>query len=420
MSGRVMPHRQALSRPHDFKHFGTPMMQHTLVQAFEQQYAQAPERLFFAPARVNLIGEHIDYNGGLVLPCALDSGTFLAMRPHPEPILHLASLNFPEQTLSVPLQAHGYQPLPQHWGNYPLGVVDYFVRHGHDVGGMSLLFGGNIPNGAGLSSSASIELVTALMLNEVFGGAYGALDLVRIAQEVENRFVGVNCGIMDQFACGMGRADHALLLDCQTLAHRYIPLPLADHALLIINSRKQRTLADSQYNQRCASCDAALAALRPHTAARHLCELSPADFERLQTWLPEAMRPIVRHVVTEQERVQHSAEALAQGDVHRFGALMNASHQSLRDDYQVTGVELDTIHAESLKLPGVLGCRMTGAGFGGCAVALVEQAHVASYADALTHAYQTIIGYPPAIYPVRAGDGMRELSLPKYQTNKQD
>lgn len=380
-----------------------------IQEEFEKIYSNAPERVFFAPARVNLIGEHIDYNGGLVMPCALGNGTYLAVRKTADNTFTFRSLNFPENVHKIPVNASGYTKEGSLWINYPLGCIDYFVREGKTISGLEFLFYGNIPNGGGLSSSASIELVTSFALNSLFNLGKNQVELVKISQQVENKFVGVNCGIMDQFAIGMGKKDHAIILDCQTLEYSYTPFVLKDDTLLIINTNKERKLADSKYNERRATCEAALEIFNKNGNFKDLCSI-PADyFEANKHLLTEEMQKRVKHVIYENLRVKESEKALKSGDIETFGKLMSASHKSLMEDYEVTGKELDTIYLESIDFEGVTGVRMTGAGFGGCAIALVKNNRVDAYKKHIEKAYTDKIGYAPSIYNVSIGDGTREI-----------
>lgn len=384
-------------------------MKNKIQEAFKEKYGAGADAVFFAPARVNLIGEHIDYNGGWVLPCALEIGTCLALRKISEPVLKFYSVNFPEEALDIPLEKKKYQKQRNHWSNYPLGIIDYFIQAGKSLCGLEMLFWGNIPSGGGLSSSASIEVVTAYALNQLFGTEYTKEALARLAQKVENDFIGVRCGIMDQFSVAMGKKNHVLLLNCQTLALTYIPFHLKDYNLLIINTNKQRRLTDSKYNERRASCEAALQLLNERGYFKDLCSVAPAFFEKNKDCLNEEQQKRVQHVVYEQDRVVQAADALRNNRLETFGALMRASHQSLKDDYEVTGEELDAAYFESIGQAGVIGCRMTGGGFGGCAVAIVAKDKVAAYKERLIQRYTEKIGYAPSVFSVGIGAGVRAL-----------
>lgn len=383
-------------------------MKEQIQNSFYERYGHEASAVFFAPARVNLIGEHIDYNGGLVMPCALETGTYLAVSTSDEPRLRFASLNFPDQNFETELKDK-YEKNGNNWSNYPLGVIDYFIRKGIKVSGLDLLFYGNIPNGGGLSSSASIEVVTAFALNQLFNAGFNNIELALLSQKVENDFIGVNCGIMDQFSIAMGKKDHAMVLNCQTLDYHYIPFLLKDESLVVINTNKERKLADSKYNERRASCEASLEILSQGESYADLCSITPTEFEAKKHLLDSEKAKRVRHVVDEQNRVKAGAEALKKGDLDTFGKLMNASHKSLMDDYEVTGKELDTVYNLSINFPGVRGVRMTGAGFGGCAIAIVENDKINGYTDHIISGYTDEIGYEPSLFVGTAGDGVCEL-----------
>ncbi len=364
--------------------------------------------VYFAPGRVNLIGEHTDYNGGYVFPCALNFGTYLVIRPNDEGVVRFASTNFDFRT-EVPLDRLS-EKVDDQWVNYPLGVINEMIDQGMEPAGFDMLFSGDIPNGAGLSSSASIEMVTADALNDLTGTSLSRLDLVKISQRAENEFVGMNCGIMDQFAVGMGKANHAVFLNCDTLDYELVPLKLKDHRLVITNTNKQRKLTDSKYNERRAECEKAVEYIRREKPIRNLGELSLAEFERLQHLIPdETVRRRAYHVISEDARVLEAIHALKKGDLKRFGELMYESHASLRDNYEVTGIELDTLVDEARQIEGVLGARMTGAGFGGCTVSLVEKDRTDAFIEQLDKAYNAKTGLKADFYVAEVGDGAKRI-----------
>ncbi len=364
--------------------------------------------VYFAPGRVNLIGEHTDYNGGYVFPCALNYGTYLVIRRNNDDIIRFASTNFDFKT-EVPLDRIS-EKVDNQWVNYPLGVMNELIDQGMEPVGMDLLFSGDIPNGAGLSSSASVEMVTALALNEMTGVGLSRLDLVKISQRAENEFVGMNCGIMDQFAVGMGKENHAVFLNCDTLNYDLVPLTLKEYRLVITNTNKKRKLTDSKYNERRAECDKAVAYINRKRSIRNLGELSLAEFEELQHLIPDkTIRKRAYHVVSEDARVIEAVHALKKGDLKRFGELMYESHASLRDNYEVTGTELDTLVDEAAKIPGVIGARMTGAGFGGCTVSLVEKEKTDLFIEQLDKAYTDKTGLKADFYVAEVGDGAKKL-----------
>jgi galactokinase len=304
-------------------------------------------RLFFTPGRVNIIGEHIDYNGGFVFPCALDFGTYAAVRVREDRRVRFATLNF-DLELEIDLDHIIYRK-EDDWTNYPKGVIKFYEELGHKVPGFDVLFYGNIPNGSGLSSSASLEVLTATIVNALCEGGEVMVELVKISQKAENQFVGVNCGIMDQFAVGMGKKDHAILLNCDTLDYEYAPFLLDGVKIVIANTKKRRGLADSKYNERRAECDYALGKLQEKLDIHHLCDLNLERFEANAELIDnEVSRKRARHAVAENERVKECMTALKAGDLELVGRLLNASHNSLRDLYEVTGIELDTIVEDAL------------------------------------------------------------------------
>ncbi len=378
----------------------------SLRQEFQARYGSLPDFVFFAPGRVNLIGEHIDYNGGLVFPCALTVGTYLAIKLREDQKICLQSLNFDDklETSLADLQKTG------EWFDYPIGVFKEMEQKGYEFSGMDLLYYGTIPNGAGLSSSASIEVVTAYALNAITQKGIDTVELVKLSQKVENEFIGVSCGIMDQFAVGMGKENHAIALDCNTLEYKYVPLATNEYTLLIGNTKVQRKLADSKYNERLGECQTALKIVQKTFAVNHLCELSLEQLESVAgDFNNETVYKRAKHVVTEQERVVKAIELLKANDLAGFGKLMNASHDSLRDDYEVTGEALDTMVAEGRKIQGVLGLRMTGAGFGGCTVTLLHKDSVPQFINEVGKHYEEKLHIQPEFYAVGVGNGVMEI-----------
>ena len=364
--------------------------------------------LFFSPGRVNLIGEHTDYNGGYVFPCALSFGTYLLARKNQSRQVRFATTNFDhrgEVNLDTPFEKDG-----KSWMNYPVGVLNELRKTAREIEGLDLLYSGDIPNGAGLSSSASIEMVTAFTMNHIFGFGLDRMELVKLSQKAENIFVGVNCGIMDQFASGMGAAGHALFLNCDTLDYEKVPLNLEGMKIVIANTNKRRGLADSKYNERRAQCESAVEALRTGKNIRHLSDLTLDEFNNLSHLITdEVERKRARHVITENNRTLTAIEALNRGDVESFGQLMNQSHDSLRDDYEVTGIELDTLVEEARKMEGTLGSRMTGAGFGGCTVSIVREDAVESFIREVGTGYKKRTGLKADFYVAEIGDGSKQI-----------
>ena len=366
---------------------------------------------FFAPGRVNLIGEHTDYNGGHVFPCALSFGTHCVFCKRDDKKIHLHSLNFPEKgIIKTDLDNISYSK-EQDWANYPLGVIKTLQNHGYNINqGFELMFWGDIPNGAGLSSSASIELATAVAMNEVFSLCIPQVELVKFCQEAENKFVGMNCGIMDQFAIGMGKEGHAILLDCNTLDYEYAPLDLKGLSIVIMNTNKRRELADSKYNERRGECERALQALQTRLNIKSLGELSSAEFEANKHLIENSIeQKRAKHAVYENERTLQAVQKLKEGDVETFGKLMNASHKSLQEDYEVTGKELDALVEAAWAQQGVVGARMTGAGFGGCAIALVKDPHVKNFIDRVGQTYLDKTGLKADFYIASIGGPARKM-----------
>lgn len=378
-----------------------------LEHRFEEIYGKKAEHAFFAPGRVNLIGEHTDYNGGLVFPCALSFGTYLLISKRDDKSTRFDSVNM---NFAATVNANAFVNKPTEWIKYPLGVMKEFADRGYDVWGYDLLYYGNIPNGAGLSSSASIEVVTAVMLNEMTGAGLDMVELVKISQKAENVYVGVNCGIMDQFAVGMGKAQNAIALDCASLAYNYVPLDMKGYKLVIANTNKKRGLADSKYNERRSECDEAVAAISTVHNIEFLCQLTEEEFEQYSPSIKnDTVRRRAKHAVYENQRVVKAIDALKAGKLETFGQLMNASHKSLKEDYEVTGIELDTLAEEGQHLEGVLGSRMTGAGFGGCTVTLVQEDKVDNYIANVGKIYKEKVNLEATFYIADVGEGARKL-----------
>ncbi|MCJ1909935.1 galactokinase [Planococcus ruber] len=389
------------------------MNQQQLSQAFQKVFKTTDSpRFFFAPGRINLIGEHTDYNGGHVFPAAISFGTYAAAQKRSDQKLRFYSLNFSDEGV-IECDLADLSHNPDHsWANFPKGMIQLFNENGFPIPhGMDILFFGNIPNGAGLSSSASIEMATGVVLEGLFDLAIDRLKMIQLGQKVENDYIGVNSGIMDQFAIGKGKKDAAMLLDCQTLDYRYAPVDLGEHEIVIINSNKQRTLAESKYNERRAECEQALTDLRTEVSVTSLGELTSEQFEEVKHLIQDGTNlKRAKHAVYENERTLLALQELEQGRLQEFGKLMNESHISLRDDYEVTGAELDTIAETAWQLPGVIGARMTGAGFGGCAIAIVHSAEVANFKEQIAQKYTEAFGYAPSFYEAKISDGAKELT----------
>jgi len=364
--------------------------------------------VFFAPGRVNLIGEHTDYNGGYVFPCALSFGTYLIIRKNSEQLVRFNTTNFSYKA-EVPFGKLS-EKQGSEWVNYPLGVIDQFIKRGFAMQGFDMLFSGDIPNGAGLSSSASIEVVTAVALDDLLGTKLKRVELVKIGRAAENEFVGMNCGIMDQFAIGMGKAEAAIALNCRTLEYQHVKLQLGDYAIVIANTNKRRELADSKYNERVAECAIALENLR---SAKKMIDLSDMNLEEFNQYSYLITNPVIRkrakHVISENQRVLEAIEALSINDLVTFGQLMNQSHVSLKEDYEVTGFELDTIVNEAWQIEGVLGARMTGAGFGGCSVNIVRHDRIDDFISRVGANYTEYTGLVAEFYIATVGNGAGKL-----------
>ncbi|WP_166242420.1 galactokinase [Paenibacillus turpanensis] len=366
-------------------------------------------RAYHSPGRVNLIGEHTDYNGGSVFPAALTFGTTMLLRQRDDRTVRFASLNFPEQS-EVDIDRLFYDKQDA-WANYPKGVLKVLQEQGYELGGFDILYWGNIPNGAGLSSSASIEVVTGYGVLSASGHTVDRVQLSLLCQKAENEFVGVNCGIMDQFAVANGKQRHAILLQCNTLEHELVPFHAPGYKLVIGNTNKKRGLVDSEYNARRSQCEEAVACLRrAFPDLTLLGKLTPQQYEEHEQLLTsEVLKKRARHVIEEIDRTKRGVEALRSGDLKEFGRLMNGSHDSLRDLYEVTGPQLDAMVEEARRVAGVLGSRMTGAGFGGCTVSLVEQGSVDAFIETVGSRYTQRTGLAPEFYVSEIGDGVREL-----------
>lgn len=388
------------------------MNENQLRLEFRKQFNSNYERIFFAPGRINLIGEHTDYNGGHVFPCAITYGTYALVKKRKDSRVRLYSMNFPQKGLiEFDIDATDFNEAHD-WANYPKGMLDFIKEKGYEITtGFDVLFYGNVPNGAGLSSSASIEMLTGVMLNHLFELNIPRIDLVKIGQKVENEYIGVNSGIMDQFAIGMGKKDYGILLDCQTLQYEYAPIKLKDHQIIIMNTNKRRELADSKYNERRSECEEALHQFRKVLPIQSLGDLTEEQYIAHQHVLTSnILKKRARHAVYENQRTIKALQSLQLGDLETFGQLMNESHRSLKEDYDVTGSELDTLVEAAWSHDGVVGARMTGAGFGGCAIAIVEKNIVSHFIKQVGRKYLETIGYQADFYVASIGDGAREIT----------
>ncbi len=382
-----------------------------LEQKFQEVFGAPAEKQFFAPGRVNLIGEHTDYNGGNVFPCAIDKGTYGLVKKRNDRKFRMYSENFADLGVMEFTLDELTNDKKHDWANYPKGVIKMFLEAGQKIdSGFDILFSGNIPNGAGLSSSASIEMLTAIVLKDLFHLSIDPVEMAQLGKKTENLFIGVNSGIMDQFAVAMGKKDNAILLDCNTLKYDYVPVVLKDEVIVITNTNKRRGLADSKYNERRAECDEALAELQTKLPIKALGELSIEQFEANKDLIKSPIRQKrAKHAVYENQRTLKAQKELSAGNLAEFGKLMNQSHISLRDDYEVTGVELDTLAALAWEQPGVVGSRMTGAGFGGCTVSIVKKDKVDDFIKNVGEAYKNKIGYAADFYIASVSDGAKKL-----------
>jgi len=379
-----------------------------MIKEFSSQFGKTPDHIFFCPGRVNLIGEHIDYNGGKVMPCAISLGTWLAVSKNNNKLLRFSSVNFSEKA-DFHLQ-DSYSKTGKEWFNYPLGVFHEIVQTGDHISGLDMLYYGNLPIGAGLSSSASIEVLTGFALSKLFHLNIPGKDLALMGKKAENEFIGVNSGIMDQFAVVMGKEDKAILLNCDTLDYEYLPFETGEYILTIINSNKKRTLTESKYNERFAECGKALKALKKELVVDNLCDISLSDFEEHRHLINDpVLDKRALHVISENFRVGEARDALKAGDLLGFGKEMYASHQSLKDWYEVSGKELDAIVEFCKTSDDCIGARMTGAGFGGCAIALVKKDTFDDFSSKLIEYYEPKIGYKCDVFATDIGDGVREL-----------
>ena len=382
-----------------------------LNQTFKSLFDADHDATFFAPGRINLIGEHIDYNGGRVFPCAIDLGTWTLMRKRDDRTIRIHSLNFEEkETITLSLDNLDYDKAHS-WGNYIKGTLVSFIEQGYSFDtGFDALFYGNIPTGSGLSSSASIQVCAAWMMKTIYNFDISRTEIALLVKNTENNYMGVSTGIMDQFIIANGRKNCALLLDTSTLDCSYVPINFTDLNVVIMNTNKQRELIHSPYNERLAQCQEALKIVRQHYDVSALCALDMSQLEAIQASFND---PLIykraRHVISENLRTLAAVTALKANDFKTFGDLMNASHASLRDDYDVTGIELDTLVKTALSCEGVYGARVTGAGYGGCAIALVATDCIEALKERVSHVYEKTVGTLPSFYSVTICDGVHQL-----------
>lgn len=383
----------------------------TMKNTFKQVFNHDHEAAFFAPGRINLIGEHIDYNGGLVFPCPITLGTYALVSKRTDSKVCAYSMNFEDLgTIEFDLDHLEYDKA-HNWVNYLKGIAKFLKEDFSGIThGLNIVVFGNIPNGSGLSSSASLEMLAAVIFKETFGLDLNPVDAALLGKKVENLYIGVNSGIMDQFAISLGKKDSAILLNCDTLDYSYFSLSLPAHSIVIMNTNKRRELADSKYNERRSECESSLAKLQTVITANNLCEVTMEQLEAHRDLLTEVEFRRSRHVITENIRVKDATACFEANDLVGFGKLLNGSHTSLRDDYEVTGIELDTLAETAWAQDGVLGARMTGAGFGGCGLAIVENDKVDAFIANVGKTYLEKIGYEASFYIASIGNGPTQLN----------
>ncbi len=382
-------------------------MKKRIIEEFVKLFNSKPSAVYFAPGRVNLIGEHTDYNGGHVFPCALTIGTYAAVKKREDNKLRFYSINLADKGMIETTLDELHYEKSASWTNYPKAVIWALKEKGYNFSkGFDVVYYGNIPNSSGLSSSASIEILTGYFIKEMYGFDYSMTENALIGQYAENNYVKVNCGIMDQFAIAMGKKDTAIFLDTADLSYKYVPVILKGLKIVIMNTNKKRGLGDSKYNERRKECEKALDIIKEKYDISSLGELDEATFDKAKSLITDnTLIKRARHAVFENLRTIKAVEALENDRLEEFGKLMIESHNSLRDDYEVTGIELDTLVSATLECKGVIGARMTGAGFGGCAVAIVEDDAIDNMLAFVEEKYKKTIGYAPEFYIVDVGNG---------------
>lgn len=389
------------------------MMKNETLSKFKELFGEDGDiRCYFSPGRVNLIGEHTDYNGGHVFPCALTLGTYGVARKRQDRTIRFFSQNFPKAgVIKTSLDDLAYNK-EAGWTNYPKGVAWAFSEKGQPIdSGFDLVINGNIPNGSGLSSSASLEVLMGIILNDLFEKDFSMIDLACIGQFSENNFNGMNCGIMDQFAVAMGKKDCAIFLDTSDLSYEYASVKLPDAKIVITNSKVKHSLVDSAYNQRRSECETALKELQSVVSIQGLGDLTEEEFEAHKDAIKDPIRQLrAKHAVYENQRTIKAVAALKSNDIETFGQLMNASHVSLRDDYEVSCEEIDVLVDLAWNVPGVIGSRITGGGFGGCTVSIVKNDSIDSFIETVGEGYKQQTGHEAEFYVVEIGDGASKLA----------
>lgn len=387
-----------------------------LVKEYKEIFnSQSNIKGYFAPGRVNLIGGHVDYHGGFVLPCAINYGTYMIISKRDDKLINGYSMNFSDQGIIKGNIDDLKRDLSDDWFSYVKGIVKLLNENGHQIDqGFNLLLNGNIPNGAGLSSSASLEIVLLEGLNDLFNLNLSNKEMVLIAQSVENDYIGVNCGIMDQYAVAFGKDNNAILLDCEKVEHEYVPLYLKDNKILIVNSNKQRKLSESKYNERRSESTGALKLILEKSDKEFVNQLTEEDYSLYKNIISnETNRKRAKHVIFENLRTKKAHDALINDNLIEFGQCINESHISLKEDYEVSCEELDYIAEYLQNLKGTIGARMTGAGFGGCVVSIVNESVIKEITDELNMMYKEKFGYKPSIYIADVGNGSNKIDLEK-------
>lgn len=387
------------------------MTENELKKDFMRVFNEPMEQMFFAPGRINLIGEHIDYHGGLVLPASISMGTYALVSKRQDNIINFYSKNFEEDgIISKKLPIGDYKTMDM-WTNYPKGVIKILENNGYNINkGLNIYYYGNIPNSSGLSSSASLEVVTAWMLREIFKFKFDKKKAALYSQQAENEYIGVQCGIMDQFAVAMGKENSAILLNTNTLYYDYAPMKMEKYSFLIMNTNKKRGLEDSDYNKRRKESEEAFEVLKNHYSVDYLADFGPDSLDEIEDIIEDSkLFNRAKHVIMENDRTKKSFQLLKENDLISFGHKLNESHESLKTLYEVTGKELDTIVSAAQRIEGVLGARMVGAGFGGCAIALIEDKHIESAKTEICNEYYNKIGYRPDFYIAHIVDGVHEI-----------
>ncbi|MCI2171757.1 galactokinase [Schleiferilactobacillus perolens] len=388
------------------------MDQATMLEQFQQTFDKPATAMYFAPGRINLIGEHTDYNGGHVFPCAISLGTYAVCAPISARELHVYSANIPDKGVITIDLDDLVNKKENDWANFVAGTTKFMAENGTIDHGFDIFYWGNLPDGAGLSSSSALEMLTAMLLNDQFHMDMDRVTMAKLGQRVENQFIGVNSGIMDQFAIAMGKKNHAILLDTNTMEYAYQKLDLGDAKIIIMNTNKKRQLSDSKYNERRAECEKALALIQKKDPVKSLGALSLDQFDEDTYLINDAtLLKRARHAVFENQRTMRAVDALQNHDLTEFGHLVNASHISLEYDYEVTGIELDTLVHTAWAQPGVIGARMIGAGFGGCAIAIVKDDAIEAVEKAVATTYKEKIGYAADFYVAEIADGPHRVAL---------